>query len=238
MARLNDRWIVHPHGPLRQIAPGLLSVVGQIPLPLGNFPRRMTVVAIGEARTAIFSPIPLDEGSMAVVETLGRPEFLIVPNGGHRLDIRPFSARYPLAKVVAANGAKAQVEEAVEVNSSAPDLGPGVDLISVAGFDDTELAMLVRHEGGSSLIVNDAIGHVAHPLGVGAWVMSRLTGFGPGVRVPRIVKRFYLKNPKALAAQFRQWADVEGLQRIVPSHGDIIDKPQAALHRLAADLDR
>ena len=78
MTKLHDTWTVLPHGPLRELAPGLLTVVGQIPMPLGNFPRRMTVVALPKKRTAIFSPIPLDEESMGQIEALGAPAFLIM----------------------------------------------------------------------------------------------------------------------------------------------------------------
>ena len=56
MVKLNDAWKVLPHGPLEEVEPGLLTVVGQIPMPLGNFPRRMTVVALGRNRTAISNP--------------------------------------------------------------------------------------------------------------------------------------------------------------------------------------
>src|SRR3982750_3470436 len=100
MAKLHDRWLVLPHGPLTEVEPGLLTVVGQIPMPLGNFPRRMTVVALGQNKTAIFSPIALGDDEMTKIEALGMPAYLIVPNAGHRLDLRPFHARYPKAKIV------------------------------------------------------------------------------------------------------------------------------------------
>ena len=64
MAKLHDEWTVLPHGQLRELEHGLLTVVGQIPMPLGNFPRRMTVVSLPNDRTAIFSPIPLVEDEM------------------------------------------------------------------------------------------------------------------------------------------------------------------------------
>ena len=237
MAKLHDDWEVLPHGPLREVAPGLLTVVGQIPMPLGNFPRRMTVVALPRKRTAIFSPIPLADAEMARIEALGAPSFIIVPNGGHRLDSRPFKARYPKAKVVAASGAKSQVDEAVRVETSTPDLGKDVDLISVPGMGDAELALVVRHEGGTSLVVNDIVGNVAHPQGFGARIMARLTGFGPRPAVPRLLRMRYVKDEAALAAQLREWADLPSLVRLIPSHGEIIDRPAATLRRLAASLD-
>ena len=236
MAKLHDEWTILPHGPLRELAPALLTVVGQIPMPLGNFPRRMTVVGLSRDRTAIFSPIPLDDDSMATIEALGAPAFLIVPNRAHRLDIRPFHARYPKAKIVTAKGAMSEVEDAVRPVATSADLGQRAELISVAGMDDQELALLVHHEGGTSLVVNDVVGNVAHPEGIGAMIMARMTGFGPEPQVPRIERRMFLKNPKALADQFKQWAAIEGLKRIVPSHGDVIEDPASVLRRLAASL--
>jgi len=237
MAKLHNEWKVLPHGPLTQVAPGLLTVVGQIPMPLGSFPRRMTVAALTGKRIAIFSPIPLPEPDMERIEALGAPAFLIVPNRAHRLDIRPFHSRYPKARVITARAPKAKVEEAVEVDATSADLGKSADLITVAGMGEQELAMLVRHEDGASLIVNDVIGNVRHPKGLGARVMARLTGFGPKPRVPRIEKHFFMTDRKALAGQFRNWAAIDGLQRIIPSHGDIIANPKATLLRIAEDLD-
>ncbi|WP_308517726.1 hypothetical protein [Sphingomonas flavescens] len=236
MAKLHDDWEVLPHGPLREVAPGLMTVVGQIPMPLGNFPRRMTVVALPRKRTAIFSPIPLPDAEMARIQALGTPSFIIVPNGGHRLDSRPFKARYPKAKVVAAPGAKAQVDEAVRVDTSTPDLGKDVDLVSVPGMGDAELALVVRHDGGTTLVVNDIVGNVSQPQGIGARIMARLTGFGPRPAVPRLLRMRYVKDEAALAAQLRDWSEIPGLIRLIPSHGEIIDRPAATLRRLADNL--
>ena len=237
MAKLHDEWTVLPHGPLEEIEPGLLTVVGQIPMPLGNFPRRMTVVVLPRKRTAIYSPIPLSEALMKKIEALGAPAFLIVPNPSHRLDIRPFHKRYPKAKVITAPGAKKLVEEAVPVDATDADLGGVAELIELDGANRMELAMMVRHSGGQTLLTNDIIGNVGHPKGPGAWLMSRLMGFGPNPRITRPAKWFFIKDRKAMAAQFREWGAIATLERIIPSHGDIIDRPQALLNRLAAKLD-
>ena len=238
MAKLHDEWKVLPHGPLQEVAPGLLTVVGQIPMPLGNFPRRMTVVGLSGARTAIWSPIALGEAEMARIERLGPPAFLIIPNPAHRLDARPYRARYPQAKVLTAPNAVKRVEEAVPVDDSNADLGEGIELMTVAGVDQLELAMLVRRGDAITLITNDIIGNVANPVGPGAWIMSRLMGFGPTPRIPRVARRMFIKDSSALAGQLRDWAGMAGLQRLIPSHGEIIDvEPAAVLLRLAQSLD-
>lgn len=239
MPRLHDQWTVLPHGPLREIDYGLLTVVGQIPMPLGNFPRRMTVIGLSGARTALFSPIPLVEPEMERIERLGEPAFLVIPSGSHRLDARPYKARYPKAKVVAPPGARELVSEAVRVDlvtDRFDDRDIGLDIVE--GTGEREFAMRVVRPGGTTLIVNDIIAHVANPQGFGAWTMSRLFGFGARrPAIPRPIQARLVCDPGPLAAQLDQWAAIAGLRRIIPSHGEIIDnQPAAELGRLAQRL--
>src|SRR5687767_677661 len=127
-----------------------MTVVGQIPMPLGSFPRRMTVVGLSGNRTALFSPVPLVEQEMERIERLGEPCFLVVPGGFHRLDARPYKARYPRARVVAPAGARALVSEAVRVDLTSDRFDDrDVELQVVAGTGNRELAMVVRRPGGS-----------------------------------------------------------------------------------------
>jgi hypothetical protein len=47
----------------------------------------------------------------------------------------------------------------------------------------------------------------------------------------------FVKNPDQLARQFRAWAAIPDLRRIIVSHGDIIDRDASAvLTRAAADF--
>lgn len=236
MPKLHDDWEVLPHGPVEQVAPGLLTVVGQIPMPLGNFPRRMTVIDLRKGKTAIWSPIALAESAMAQVEQLGTPAYLIVPNAGHRLDLRPFHKRYPEAKIVTAPGGKSGVAEAAKPVQVRATLGDRAKLVTLAGCDEGELALFVTTGKDVSLLTNDVIGNVAHPKGPGAWVMSRLMGFGPKPRITRPAMRLFIKDKAALAAQFREWSEIKGLRRLIPSHGEIVDRPAALLKRLADGL--
>ncbi|MGZ2412203.1 hypothetical protein ACUXST_001624 [Sphingomonas sp. F9_3S_D5_B_2] len=236
MAKLHDEWVVAPHGPLREIEPGLLTVVGEIKMPLGAFPRRMTVIALERGGTALYSPIPLREPDMKRIEALGEPAYLIVPNPAHRLDIRAFHHRYPRAKVVTAPGAKSRVEEAVKPAQTSARLGKSASLIVVAGTGEREVALLVGGER-SSLITNDIIGNVRSPRGIGGWLINRILRFGPKPHVPRDVRGLLINDKEALATQFRLWAEIEGLERIIPSHGEIIADPGPVLRRLADELD-
>lgn len=82
MAAFHRDWVVAPHGEVERLNDGLVTVAGEIPMPLGRFPRRMTVVSLAGGRSAVWSAIPLAEPAMAEVEALGRPSVLIVPGVG------------------------------------------------------------------------------------------------------------------------------------------------------------
>ena len=240
MPKFNDEWKVAPHGTLERLDDGLVSVAGEIRMPLGNFPRRMTVVALNGGRSAIWSAMPLREPEMKEIEALGAPAFLIVPGIAHRLDIRAWKARYPEAKVVCPPGARDAVSQAVQVDATGGVLGDaGVRLETVPGVDGKEAALLVRRSGRVTLVVNDILANVRHPHGIGAHLMARLFGFGvKRPMMPRVGRRLFVKDAKALAAGFRHWAHEPGLVRIVVSHGDVItEAPDAVLNRVAADLD-
>lgn len=239
MAKFNTEWIVGPHGPLERLDDGLFTVAGEIVMPLGRFPRRMTVVALSAGRVAIWSAVPLREAQMAEIEAMGEVAFLIVPGPGHRLDIAPWKQRYPKARVVCPPGAQKGVEEVVPVDATGDVLDdPDVHLETVAGVGELEGALLVRRDGRLTLVLNDILANVRHPHGIGANIMARLFGFGvKKPRMPRVGKRMFVKDIGALAANFRRWAAEPGLERVVVSHGDVIeDNPRGVLARVAEEL--
>ena len=239
MADILEKWQVMPHDALTAVDDGILSVAGEIHMPLGAFPRRMTVVGLRGGRSAIYSAIALDEPEMARIEALGQPAFLIVPSDGHRMDAKIWKARYPDIAVITPLGASAGVAEVIGVDATDDILDdPDVDFITVPGTGGHESALVVRRHGGTTIVCNDVIGNVAHPKGIGAQIMGRLMGFGVShPQVPRVVHHKIIDDDKALAAQFEEWAADPALRRIIVSHGDIIEHdPVAVLRALAKDL--
>jgi hypothetical protein len=239
MPALNQDWIVQPHDALLKLADGVWSVAGTIAMPLGRFPRRMTVVVLASGELAVWSAIPLDEDQMARLEALGPVGFLIVPNAGHRLDVAAWKARYPQAKVIAPPGGREAVAEAAPVDATDNILGdPTVALERVQGMSADEFAMIIARPDGTTLVLNDVLASVRHPSGLGAQVMARLFGFGVDrPRVSRLVRRRYVADSGAVARQLRGWAALPDLRRVVMSHVDVIDEdPAAALRRAAGDL--
>lgn len=240
MAKALEKWEVQDHGPLQEIDEGIVTVEGTIKMPLGVFPRRMTVVKLAAGGTVVYSAVSLDDADMASIEALGAPAYMVVPGGHHRLDAKAWKQRYPAVKVVAPPGARDEVQEVVPVDATTDVFGdPEVRFITVDGTREREGALMVTRSGDRTLVTNDVIARVAHPEGFGAKVMARMMGFGvKQPQVPSIVRRVIVDNKRALAAQFREWARDEHLRRIIVSHGDIIEHPRAALATLAETLEK
>jgi hypothetical protein len=237
--KFNREWKVLPHGPVRVVGERIVTTQGEIQMPLGKFPRRMTVIGLSRSRSAIFSAMALKESAMKRIEEVGEPSFLIVPNGHHRLDAQAWKERYPKLKVLCPPQARKSVEEAVPVDSTDDILDDrDADFVIVGGTGNSEAALIVRRESGTMLIVNDVIANVRRPRGLGAKIMVRLFGFGmKGPQVPRVVKRMMVEDEQQLAAQLRRWARLDELRSLIPSHGEIVERPSASLERLAAQLE-
>jgi hypothetical protein len=238
MSKPLQQWKVLPHGKLTQLDDNILTVTGDIHMPLMDLPRRMTVVRLGDARLVVFSAIALDEDEMSALEDWGLPAYLVVPSDKHRLDAKIWKDRYPAIEVVAPEGAAAKVEETVHLDTTAPSFGdPDVQFMTVPGTRGREAALIVRSAQGTTLVLNDVVGNIRDASGFGGWLL-RVAGFaGDHAQIPKVVKMAVIEDTNALRAQLLQWADIESLRCILVSHGSPIDQnPQQALRDLAASL--
>ena len=238
MTAANKDWNVQAHGPLETLAENLWTVTGEIKMPPGPLPRRMTVARLADGGLVVFSAIALKEDEMRKIEALGRPAFMVVPNAFHRLDAPAWKARYPAIRVVTPRAARRRVEEVVPVEDVAGDFSdPNVTFVTVPGTGDAEAALVVRSESGTTLVVNDLIGNVQDAKGLMRFVLSLMKFAGRRPHVPRPVKWRMIKDRPALAAQFSRWAAIPDLNRVVVSHGSVIDRdPGGVLRRLAESL--
>ena len=238
MSRPLQQWKVLPHGKLSEVDENILTVTGDIRMPMMSLPRRMTVVRLNGSRLIVFSAIALNEDEMTRLEAYGRPAFLIVPSDKHRLDARPWKNRYPAMQVVAPEGARAKVEDVVRVDTVAPEFDdPNVQFVAVPGTRGHEAALVVRTPNGTTLVLNDLVGNIRSEPGSRSWLLQ-LAGFaGKEAQIPRVVKMVMIKDANALRAQLMQWAEIESLKRILVSHGSPIDQnPRQTLRDLAGSL--
>jgi hypothetical protein len=228
-------WTVLPHGELTQVNERIVTVVGDLKMPLLNLPRRMSAVRLASGDLVIFSAIALEDADMAKLEAFGRPSFLVVPSVRHRLDAASFARRYPRMTVVAPRAGAEKIGNVVRIGTSTPNFGDkGVRYVEVVG----DSALEVDCNDGMTVIVNDLIGDIHGEGGIGGWLLRLMEFAGDDPHVPAPVKLLLGKHKSDVARQFRRWAEHENLRRIIVSHGDPIEfDPRGALRALAASLD-
>lgn len=232
------QWTVLPHGKLSRLDDNILSVTGDLHMPLGDFPRRMTVVRLRDGRLVIYSAIALDEQEMDALEAFGEPWYMIVPNDIHRMDAKIWKDRYSDLVVVAPAGVRSKVNEVVTVQQTTADFNdPRVSCITVPGTGEREMALLVRSALGTTLVVNDLIWNMDDRPGFGGWLFHALGFTGKEPRIPGIVEMRSVKDKDALRRQLATWANISDLNRIIVSHGKIVTQdPASVLRHLAQDL--
>jgi hypothetical protein len=228
-------WTVLPHGELTRVNERIMTVIGELKMPLLKLPRRMSAVRLASGELVIYSAIALQEADMARLEAFGRPAFLVVPSVMHRLDAPSFARRYPSITVVAPRAGIEKIGEVVRIDTSTPAFGDAsVRYLEVAA----DSALEVDGDDGLTVIVNDLIGDIHGESGLGGWLL-RMMGFaGDEPHVPAPVKMMLGRHKSEVARQFRNWAGQTNLRRVIVSHGDTIEAdPRGALRALAESLD-
>ena len=227
-------WTVLPHGPLDRVAPELWLVDGG--LPRGHMTRRMAVVRRRDGRLALHNAVPLDEAAMGLIEAWGEPAFLLVSNGFHRLDIHAFKARYPRMKVLCNAPHDARVRAKVAVDGHFDALPPDAVLRAeiLDGSKVGEAAFVVQSGGQVSLLFGDTVMNLPHLPGLDGWLF-RLIGSTGGARVTPLARLATVGNRPALRAHLLRLAALDGLTRLVPTHGAVVEGDAAAVLRAVAE---
>jgi hypothetical protein len=53
-------------------------------------------------------------------------------------------------------------------------------------------------------------------------LFPRMMGFAGSAKIVPVFKMMFLKDKKALKEQVNRWAELPGLARLVPCHGDLV----------------
>ena len=218
MAEPASEWKVLAHEPIVKLADNLLWVRGA--LPGMSLKRTMLVVRLQDSSLVIHNGIALQESAQAELEAFGRPAFLIVPNGGPRLDAPAYKKRYPALRVFTPAGSRERVQKVVPVDGTYEDF-PADDVVrfeKLHGMNDAEGAMIVKSSDGVSVVLNDCMFNMDRKRDVLGWLFTTMLGSAPGPRVSRLAKMVYVKDKQALRADFERFAEIPNLTRVIVAH--------------------
>ncbi len=236
MASTPRPWTVLAHRPLERFEDNLWCVEAN--LPKGSLNRRMAVLRLGDGRLVFHNAVPLDDASMAALEAWGKPAFLVVPVGGHRLDIHAFTVRYPGLQVLCPKEIAANVGEVVKVDGGYERLpkDASLEVVALDGTKSGEAVFVSKSPDGArkSLVFGDVVMNVPHQPGLSG-LAFRLLGATGGVKVTIIARLMVVKDKRAVAEHLRRLAATPGVARLIPSHGENVVTDAAATLKACAD---
>ena len=204
-----------PHGKLSEIDENILTVTGDIRMPMMSLPRRMTVVRLNGGPLIVFSAIALNEDEMA------KPKRIAVRHSWScqatsigsmrsrgRTAIRPCRSSRRKAPAPRwrtwCRSTRSRLASTTRTSSSSP-------------FPEREgtRRLIVRTPNGTTLVLNDLVGNIrSEPGSCMRRLAAQLAGFaGKEAQIPRVVKMVMIKDSNALRS-----ADAMGRDRVAEAH--------------------
>jgi hypothetical protein len=219
MAKCFTRWTVLAHEPIEKHSDSMWSVSGKMP---GGNQRRMTIAKRSDGGLVIHNAIALGDAEMKDIEAFGKPAYLVVPNAFHRMDSVIYKQRYPELEVLCPETARKRVSEVVPVAGHMGEMPKDnvVDMFHIRGMKEREGAIVVRSNGKSALVFNDALLNLPKGGGVMNWFMAP-TGT---LSVPRFSRWMLTKSAAELKEHLLELAKTPELTHLVPGHGDVIQE--------------
>lgn len=201
---------------------------GLVPIPV-----RMTVIRLPDGALILHSPAPLSEALRAELDALGRVAFLIIP-WAHGAFAQQATQAYPDARLLAAPHASRQ-RQALPFHGSIADDVPGswsgvVESHLVRGFRLHEVVLF--HRPSRTLVITDLCFHIHRSHSRTARLFFRANGmwrrFGPS----RLIRHLAVSDGAAFEHSLEQILRWD-FERVVPGHGDVIERGGRAALRSA-----
>lgn len=201
---------------------------GLVPIPV-----RMTVLRLDGGDLILHSPIPITPTLREELNALGRVAFLVAP-WAHGRFVAGAAACFPEAQLVAAPSAPSSCRS-LHFHASIPDRTPAawarqIETHLVRGFRLAEVLLLQR--ASRTLVMADLCFHIQRSESVTARAFLRANGmwrrFGPS----RAIRMLAVSDRAALRSSLEEILRWD-FERIVPGHGDVIERGGPAALRAA-----
>ncbi|WP_309893808.1 DUF4336 domain-containing protein [Archangium sp.] len=195
---------------------------------------RMTVIRLADGGLWVHSPLRMTPEVRAAVEALGPVRFLVAPNLFHHLSIGDWMAAYPQARSYAAPGLPEKRKDLrfhEQLSDKVPEPWAGqLDVLPWRGAPAINEVVFFHHASRTLLITD-----TAHNIGDEAPTFTRtffkIAG-GYGRLSTSFVDRLVNRDRAAARATvdtILKW----DIQRVIPSHGHIVERDGARAFREA-----
>jgi hypothetical protein len=220
---------------LVQHSAGIWSTEYSLDWPAGliRIPVRMTVIQLDDGRLIVHSPGPISRELGDELDALGPVRFIVVPQQ-HGKFTRAAAERFPDAQLLAAAAAP-RGQTSVAFHSSLTDETPAawkgqVESHLVRGFRLGEVVLL--HRASRTLVIADLCFNIHEAPSRAARAFCRANGmwrhFGPS----RLIRLLAVSDRAAFQRsldRILQW----DFERIIPGHGDVVERGGRAALRAA-----
>jgi hypothetical protein len=184
---------------------------------------RMTVVRLRNGGLWLHAPVPLDNGLLGALQTLGPVRYIVAPNLMHHRYLAACRRLFPEARILAAPGLASKREDMQfdGMLGQTGELGYGTDLVQhvVAGAPRlNEVAFL--HVSTRTLILTDLLFNIHPPANLGTRVYLKLAG-KYGAPCQTALLRWFVKDKNAFSASMDHLLNWD-FDRIVLSHGQLV----------------
>lgn len=182
---------------------------------------RMTVLRLPDRSVALFSPTAIDDALAAEIAAVGEVAHIIAPNRYHHVYAGPAQARYPKAKLHAAEGLRRKRKDLrIDADwTSASRLGEGLTPVTIEG---SMLGETVIHDARSGTIVSvDLVENfVTMPSDTFTRLYLRASGLTDGVAWSLFLRPAY--NDRRAARRSLDRLLEMPWDRAIIAHGDIL----------------
>ncbi|EWC44306.1 hypothetical protein DRE_01132 [Drechslerella stenobrocha 248] len=241
---------------IRQVTDAITTIsVPFLRAGLFKFGGRATIAKLSSGGLVVFSPTPLTEEATATVNSLGgQVAYLVAPDLEHHLNLGPWKAAYPDARVIGPSllYSKRQKQGNEDVRFDLPytaankkqldlpaDLAADFDIEFFDGHGAQEVVLL--HKPSGTLIQADLLFNLpSHEqfskaggnAGSGFWTRLSMHLFTSvvGKSQQRTVWYGFTKDKKSFSDSIKRLDGWE-FDRIIPCHGDVIETGGKAIFR-------
>ena len=219
---------------MRELAPNLWVVDGDLRIAGFECGTRMTVVRLSDGRLWLHSPVPRTDALAREVDALGPVAFIVAPSKVHFLFVDEWAREYKDATVYGAPGLREKRADLVfhrELGPEPPaEWSADLDQQLVEGATWVNETVFLHRPSGTVLFTDLLMNFSEPPPGALGPMWTRLMGVHGGPKVSRMFRRVVIRDKPAVRASVDRILGWE-FDRAVVTHGQVIERDARAALR-------